>query len=87
MQFSLEDFENNSKTRSMSIRKAVKLANSKYAKDDAVQFFLRAYMNGLPAVKLKGKEKIEASKAKTKWAKKNLIKAVRIREERLIYRR
>ena len=86
MQFSLDEFSKNSKSSKMDVRRAVKLASGKYKDDYAVQFFLRAYEHGLPAVKLKN-GKSEPTKAKTEWAKKNLIKCVRIRERGLNYRR
>ena len=88
MQLKLNDFEDEAVETvkpKMNIRSALHLANTKYADDEAVWFFLNAYEHGLPPVKLKGKKKIGATPAKSDWAKKNLIKAVRLREEGLVY--
>lgn len=71
-------------TEELTFNEALALARTRYAKDEGVQVWLRVYEEGLPDVKVNsGKKKttIAGVKPKSEFAKKNLLRAVRLREE------
>ena len=68
----------------LTFDEALALARTKYAKDEGVQTWLRVYDKGLPDVKVNSgtkKTTIAGIKPKSEFAKKNLLRAVRLREE------
>ena len=79
MQLTLTDSD-----RLVTFRTALKLAKTKYSEDPAIKTWLRIYQHGIPDLitkKGKKKEVIKGIPAQSEFAKENLIKAVRLREE------
>ena len=70
----------------LTFDEALALARTRYRGDKGVQVWLGIYENGLPDVKVNGnggKKKITIAgiKPKSEFARRNLLKAVRLREE------
>jgi len=80
MQIKLTDFEK----KAMGIRRAIKLAREKYRDDWAIQTWLKIYERGTAdIVKKNGKKKeiIKGIEPHSEFAKRNLIRAIVLREE------
>ena len=81
-QLTLFDIEGDGKKakKRIDIRRAIRLAETKYRDDESVRAWLKIYRDGTPDIKVK-KEKIKGIPPKSEFAKKGLINAVKLREE------
>ena len=84
-QLTLFDIEGDGKKeKKLGIRRAIKLAETKYRDDEGVMMWLKIYREGAKGIvinKGKSKEKLDGIPPKSDFAKKGLIKAVQLREK------
>ena len=70
----------------MYFKTAYRLANTKYKSDENVQVWLRMYNEGTKNIK-HHKKIIQGMKLHSDFVKKNLIKAIELREYKQIYKK